>query len=322
MTQYIQPLWTSSLTQILPSSSLDAQAKELMGNLKTAMSTSNLFIITGSSNGVTGGMGFPDHLESADDFTFAQHSSSHSWFAACTVTGGVAGLPNNRRMYFFFGCSSSVSGTPAIQVSISPSNFDGGTHLVNPVSATLSKTFPPRQFLVSPVATAKTHHMWNTSGSFLFHGSATGVGRYNYITAYLKSLNHDSDDEYPFLFMQNYNPSTNGPFTPELSHNGNASAMMWKDGSLFHPTGTSYISIPMKPAAAGLIPSGNIVMAQFGVNGANATGQYPDFPAILVSVETNRIAFRGFLGDIALAPSDAAAIVQGTVEPASGSSTH
>jgi len=307
--------WTSgngniSINNVPSQATLDAQAKEVLLAFKNNYKSAG-WTVEGSSDAATAGMDASDRWGTdVSKVIWAAGGVAHSWIVLKSPTDWPAAGKN---IWLMIGCSTGASNQHLINTNWASAAFTGGTTTTtDPVAPTNNRAYSNKQFLRTGPANSKYHMMRTNTGDVLNFVSVDGAGIVQHASGALQSGNAESGDNYPFLGIMAWLDTSNGGFSTTNMYSSSHMVMFWhSDGSVLSGSVAGVVTLAIASSQT---------LTYFTSTGSNISGKYPQVPAILASVSTTKVAYRGNLVDVYLAPSGTG-VAQGTVEPASGNST-
>lgn len=299
--------WTTSLNNVATTASLNAQAQQIIRAMKDNYKAAG-WTVDYSCDSVTAGTPADgvDRWDSDTDLVWAAGGVAHSWMVLKSPTNYPG---TGKTIYLLIACSTGASSQHLVNVTIGSATFTSGSTTTDPTAPANNRAFTNKQFIRTPVVATKYHMMRNTVGDVINVVSTDGVGYPLHVNGSWQTSGAESADTYPWIGAWCFQDSTRGGFTVANMQNSTHSVTFW-------PTDNTVIS----SGGIGSIQAPSDVMSVFLAAGSSLTGTFPALPAILASQQSLKIALRGTLVDVMLAPTGVVGL-QGTVEPASGSST-
>lgn len=309
----LQRNWTCSWNNVPSQATLLDQAREVLLAFKNAYKGAG-WTVEGSSDGTTAGMDATDRWSTVTDLTWDTAGNAHSWIV---IRSPVNYPSTGKGIWLMLSCSPTVA-TQYHNVRITPASaaFTGGSTTADPTAPanayTGLGTSGVVQFLNSSLTNSKYHYIYNTVGDVLCLVSQQASGYCATAWASLQSIGAEAADPYPWFGYFGYLVSGVGAFDALGVYTTTRHIMFWADDTVLTGANTCGFLRYLDGTAEALI--------YFDALGSDISGQYPALPAIIFSRVTSKVALRGTLVDITQAPQHSG-IVQGTVEPATGTPT-
>jgi hypothetical protein len=298
--------WTHSWNTAATTTSLTAQGRQIMRVYKDAIKLAG-WTVEGSSNSSAAGMDGTDRWTADSNLVWHTAGSAHSWIVLKSPTNYPS---TGKNIWLLIACSTGSGNPHLINLTWGSAAFTSGSTTADPTAPTNNKTATNQQFIRTPVVTHKYSYMYNTAGDFMLIGAKTGSGYAGFAMGSWLLSGGEASDTYPWVGTSNWNDSGRGGFTGAALATSASAVQFWTDDTV------ASLGDVIVPNTVG----GNI-MAQVTSSGSNISGKFLDFPAAHFSQGASQVAIRGSMVDLAWAPYGTG-VVQGTVEPSSGSSTH
>lgn len=288
------------------------QGQTILYNLKQKLVAAG-YVIEISSDGTTLKTDGTDQWSSSASVVFATAGSAHSYVVLKTPSGM---LPSSNQARVLIDCGVGASNNHLANFGFATAAYtSSGSVNTIPTAPTNNSAFNNKQFLHSTVANSKWHCQYVTAGTevgnFLFEISQDGTGRFHFALGVLAIHGAETGDNWPVVFICSFVETSTGAMSVGQITGSTHSAQAHYDGTM--ATGARFINAYSNA-------DGTDVMASFGTAGSSITGVYPDFPLVVADTTAGKLTVRGYIVDLAWAPS-AVATLSGTVEPASGSTT-
>ena len=298
--------WVTSYNNVPTQTTQTNQAQNVMFGLKSALVAAGYTVVS-SSDSSTAGAG--DKWISSTNLVWNTTGNPHSWIQLESPSGM---LPSSNRAFILIDLTS----TNVYQSSFSwaSASFTGGSNTTGPTAPANAAGFVNKQFLHSTLTNSKYHYQYVSSGSqvgnFLFQTSQDGTGRMCFGFGFLASNGAESGDGWPCFGFSAFSEAGQGGMSAATIYAANASVLYHFDGTM--TTATNLLT----PSYNG---TGDF-MAQVTSAGSGVTGSYPDFPVVLCDVTSGKVSIRGYVVDLAYAPTGTS-VTSGTVEPSTGPTT-
>jgi hypothetical protein len=297
--------WTTSWNNVPSAASLTAQARAVLRQFKDGMKNAG-WTVDGSSSSTAAGMDGTDRWSADSNLVWQSGGSARSWIVLKSPTNYPS---SGKNIWILIACSTGSGNPHLINITYATAAFTSGSTTTDPTAPTNNRAIGNQQFIKTAVAAAKYSILYNTAGDWLMLYTSTGSGKMFFAWASLLLTGSESGDLYPTYQFVNYD-ATNGALTLANLQSG-AHTSFWIDDTV---NSSANGAAPLNPFTS------NNFFTNVTNTGSNISGKYPDMPIVCVSTASSQIAIRGTMVDIAYAPSGSG-IVQGTVEPSSGSST-
>ena len=303
--------WTTSYNNVPTQTTLALQGSSTLLGLKNAMVAAG-YVIQISSNGTTLQTNGTDTWSTTADVNFNTAGSAHSYVVMETPNGM---LPSSNRVRCLIDCGVGAANPHLVNLGFATANYtSSGSVNTIPTAPTNSVAFNSKQYLHSTLVNGKYHFQYVTGsavsplevGNFAFQCSEDGTGRFQFFYGVFISRGYESADPWPVSCFAAFSESSVGATTTGIISSSSHGAAVGFDATI--ATGSGCVN-----------PNNNSidVMTQFGATGSSITGQYFDFPFVLADFTSGKLTIRGYVVDVAWAPT-AVNTLSGTVEPATG----